>query len=735
MAGLLEYLIASLGDRAQRIPGVTMPAPDDLMLDPVAEAEAARVAAAAKLGRRRAGMPGGAPDPQAPAPPFDGDPAALAEAARVAAAGRLGVRRGPMPDAAPVAAVDSSSLPSQAPMGSVLGSMGMPGMLSGKGFRSAYDEADPAGVAQAARDAAAVRTKNGVVRRGAFDGGATAAVPFAGMLSSSGLLGAPGAGAGTVAAADPASAPTPPPDLPPSTNDPQAKEPVVFEDGVPLPRPRPDSGLNGQPGAGNGPAVNTPPAPTPAPMSLAPPVPAPTQEMSARPAMPGAPLPIAPAGAPAVAAPVPEAGAPFMDGLKGLLGKIIDPDKASTYMALGSGFSGAPSFGTGMSRASAAAVPAMAADRANAIKQGGIGASYRALVSRGVPPAEALAAVYNPDIMKATAAKYFETKPLVPHKIGTDMMGNDIMGSFNPNTGKYYDAANREIKAEGDAGGAAGVGTGGAGILAKGVKEYDSSLPAEDYKAQFSPEVQAQMDAYIRGDTQPTGNPRMKGLATKIKEWAVTYGSKAGIPVSDALFSERRKYRTELGSNSAATAGGQSKAFVQGIDHMTSLAQKFEKLDNWNGLGVPWLADKANAIRQGMSTKQAGLAAEAAGIGQTLAGEVGKLFSGSAGGGVHERQATMDRFKTVKSGPELAGALEATLETMRGGLTALEGRRDQILGPGSGVEFVPKETREKMDRIQMAIDRLRAGESAPAASMLAPGQSRAIDGVTIRRIN
>src|ERR1035437_9105894 len=46
-----------------------------------------------------------------------------------------------------------------------------------------------------------------------------------------GLLNAP-AGA-------PYSQPNGPIDLPPSTNDPQAQEPEVFKDGVPLPRPRP----------------------------------------------------------------------------------------------------------------------------------------------------------------------------------------------------------------------------------------------------------------------------------------------------------------------------------------------------------------------------------------------------------------------------------------------------------------------------------------------------------------
>jgi hypothetical protein len=73
--------------------------------------------------------------------------------------------------------------------------------------------------------------------------------------------------------------------------------------------------------------------------------------------------------------------------------------------------------------------------------------------------------------MKALASKYFEAKPRVPHKLGTDMMGNDIMGSFDPNTGRFYDAANNPIG--GGTGGQGGsVIDPGAGMLAKGVTEY-----------------------------------------------------------------------------------------------------------------------------------------------------------------------------------------------------------------------------------------------------------------------
>jgi hypothetical protein len=253
------------------------------------------------------------------------------------------------------------------------------------------------------------------------------------------------------------------------------------------------------------------------------------------------------------------------------------------------------------------------------------------------------------------------------------------------------------------------------GFLAPGVKAVDRSLSGDDYLKQYGPEVQAAVKAYINGDVLPSGNPRMQSLANTAKTIAQKYGADMGIPVSDATYSQRRTYRSQLGSNSPSSSGGQAKAFNQGIEHMGHLADTLENLDNSNGLGIPAIASAVNSVRQGVSTDQAAIADKASSIGQTLAGEVGKLFSGSSGGGVHERELTRERFSTVKSKPQLAAALEGTLEMMRGGLTALEQRRDEVMGPNSGIRFVNPETEAKIAKIQETIDRLKGNSSAPKA--------------------
>lgn len=328
--------------------------------------------------------------------------------------------------------------------------------------------------------------------------------------------------------------------------------------------------------------------------------------------------------------------------------------------------------------------------------------TFKALVGAGVPPEIANAAALNPDILKTILPKYFDTQAKL-QETGTDpITGQKSFAEYRPGRGLM--PVNRPGESQ--------PGTGG--LLAPGVSQLNHSLAGDEYLNQFGPEVKAAVKAYVNGDVMPSGNPRLQGIAAQAKTIAQKYGADLGIPVSDALYSQKRVYRSQLGSNTPNSAGGQAKAFNQGIEHMSALADTLEKLDNSNGMGIPIIAQGVNAIRQGASTEQSAIADKAQGIGQTLAGEVGKLFSGSAGGGVHERELTRERFSTVKSKPQLAAALEATLETMRGGLTALEQRRDEILGPNSDARFVTPETEKKIAKVEEVISRLK-GKSAPAS--------------------
>jgi hypothetical protein len=338
------------------------------------------------------------------------------------------------------------------------------------------------------------------------------------------------------------------------------------------------------------------------------------------------------------------------------------------------------------------------------IAQQNLAAQYKTLIPL-VGEQKAMLAVMNPEAGKSILQEALSNKEKYT-KTGMDGLGNEQYGFVNE----------RDQTVNGKPIGSETQSNGGS-FLASGVKQIDSGLTGKDYLGQFSPEVQSAVQNYVDGKSLPTGNPR-KGFTQTVKMIAQKYGADIGQPADDANYSARRTYLNSLSGASAATAGGQAKAFNQGIDHLDTLASTLEKLDNSNGMGIPAIANATNSLRQGFSTSQSAISDEAKSLGQTVAGEVGKLFSGSAGGGVHEREMTRERFDTIKSKPQLAAALQATVETMRGGLRALEMRRDEVLGPNSGHNFINAETEQKMARIEGVIARLKGETSATSA---APG--------------
>lgn len=338
-------------------------------------------------------------------------------------------------------------------------------------------------------------------------------------------------------------------------------------------------------------------------------------------------------------------------------------------------------------------------------------ATYKALMDAEVPQPIAMAAALNPEVLKTIAPNLY-TKPEL--KIVKDVLGGEH--------GFVWDARTQTLKPA-----SAGVGDSnsslGAGpqLLAPGVKSIDSSLTGDAYVSQFSPEVQAAVKAYINGDVMPTGNPRLQGISNTAKTIAQKWGQDTGNPVSDATYQTKRKYRMELGGTSPGSAGGQVKAFEQGTEHAVKLGESLLKLDNSKGLGIPVVADSVNYLRQAFSTNQSAVADKVSSIGQTLAGEVGKLFSGSQGGGVHERQLTRQRFSSVKSPEQLAAALEATMEMMHGGVTALEAQKDRNLGPNNGVELISAETKKNIAKIEEMIAALKG--QMPKPTQQAPASS------------
>lgn len=393
--------------------------------------------------------------------------------------------------------------------------------------------------------------------------------------------------------------------------------------------------------------------------------------------------------------------------------------RSNTLLALAAGFAGAPNIGQGISRAAAAAIPARAADIKEQLTTQNQRITTAALVKAGVPLQMAIAAQANPELMKKVADSYLIDRKNEIKEVKTkDAFGNETsrLVAVNP-----YDLTTKELA---PVGGGAGGGTGaragtGATMFAPGVTELDPTKVGQDYLAQFSPEVQAGVKAYMRGDSLPTGRQQ---LAQTIKTIAQKYGDDVGMPANDQLYAQRKTFANSLGDTKSGV-GMQVKGFQQGLQHAVELSDKLVKLGNYNGLGSEDLANVANAVKN-RTTGQQDIARGITVSSQALAGEVGKLFSGSSGGGVHERQTTQQMLgNTSMSGPAAAGALESTIELMEGGLRTLEQRRDELFPGGEkprGGDFRGKAEEQAIEHIRKNIAILRGQQQADAAAAASP---------------
>lgn len=465
---------------------------------------------------------------------------------------------------------------------------------------------------------------------------------------------------------------------------------VTDPESIPLPIPLP------QPNPARLPAESSPTAGTAPPTDLI----TPAQKQSLAQIAPG----LTRGDAPTTAMPSsPFGGSQILDRITNSLG-----NNSNTLLALAAGFAGAPNIGQGISRAAAAAIPARAADQKNMLATQGRGATIAALLQAGVPMQLAVAAQANPEIMKKITDTYIvDRKNEIKEIKSKDAFGNETtrLVAVNP-----YDLTSKDISG----GGAGQPAAGGGGMLAPGVTEIDHTKVGPEYLAQYSPEIQAGVKAYMRGDSLPTGKPQ---LAMQIKTIGQKYGDDIGVPVNDQLYAQRKIFSNSLGDTRSGV-GMQAKGFQQGLQHAVDLSDKLVKLGNYNGLGLEDVARGTNAVRN-RTTAQQDILHGVATDSQALSGEFGKLNSGASGGGVHERETMQKLFGDPNmSGPAAAGTLESAIGLMEGSLRTLEQRRDALF-PGEdkprGSEFHGKAEEEAIAHIKKNISILRGEQQAEAA--------------------
>ncbi len=400
----------------------------------------------------------------------------------------------------------------------------------------------------------------------------------------------------------------------------------------------------------------------------------------------------------------------------GRLGKGIS-DNSNMLLGLASGLAGAPSFGTGMSRGFAAAIPGSQLDMKQqqiALTQNTAKATYEALKAAGANPQQALVAAFNPEssLAKKLIDTYIgdrkgELKNIkLPNGTEISVIHNPYDHTVTDLNGKPLDINNVQ------------------GSL------IDPSLTgqaASDAAAQADPALHKRAMALVEGrETWPTGramnDPKAKA--------ATDLARQIDPDLTEQRAMERNQFAKDAGNTSPGKVGGQVKAFSQGVDHMLTLAKNAEKYAPSGGIGITPLAHGINAARE-LGTGQADLANQINAAAQSTAGEVGKLFSGSSGGGVHEREATRSRFQSSNSGPETAGSLESTLELMEGGLRSLEQNRDRVMGDKAGqqpgLQFRTPDTDAKIAEIKTIISRLRGEQGATPA---APKAGKTANGIS-----
>lgn len=492
--------------------------------------------------------------------------------------------------------------------------------------------------------------------------------------------------------------PAPPPSLPPAQEAPPAPASPSFPPGI----------LNGAPLPASMSAGGYPVLPAPAPARAAPSMP--LWATSAAVPNPGGPAaPAAPSSAD-----IPETSllGRLGKGASDFLSKANDwrNDHRLTLMALGAGMAGAQTLGQGLNRGMTMAVPAMQQD----IAQQHQNQTVNAMVNRGIPKDVALAAAGNPAIMQQIVANVFGAKQKQFTQIGEDMLGNKQYGFVDPVSAKVYGLDGKEM----GTGGASSGGGLSSDFLAKGVTSVDQGLKGTDYLAQFSPEVQASVKAYVNGESMPTGNPR-KGFTQAVKMIAQKYGQDTGTPADDNTYAAKHKMLTGLASTAPGGIGGQVTYARTSLNHLADVSEAANDLNNSSGLGIAPLAHLFNNAR-GLTTEQAAkvkaLGDKAGHYGQ----EITKYYAGSPGGEA-ERTAFLKSLSGANAPEELAAVLESELELARGKITKTQATIDETMGRGSRHQVMTPAEERDVGRVEAAIARLRGlpaaahGASAPAA--------------------
>lgn len=341
--------------------------------------------------------------------------------------------------------------------------------------------------------------------------------------------------------------------------------------------------------------------------------------------------------------------------------------------------------------------------------QAQLSATYDALKQSGVPDATARAAALNPEILKTIAANHFDTKPKFG-VIGQNQMGVPQYGFIRENQGTITPA--------------------NMGSVGQGAGSVDPSLSGEDLIKAISSDPQlgpgkAQMVKAIAEGRQPYPSGFL--LKTPFGQWLTTMVGQYEPGLDATLVNRRNTFNRQLGSATPTSIGGQKSLMGMSLGHLSEVADAATSLANSSGplpSSVPGSAMIAHGINSitNSSTDQAAKVKALDDAVQKFSGEVGKLYSGSSGGGIGEREDTRSRFSGNLAPQEMAASLEMSKALIQSKLSALENQQDEIFGPNSKgrIDFLGNSGRAAIAKIDAAIAKLRGGNSTAPAQSASP---------------
>lgn len=362
----------------------------------------------------------------------------------------------------------------------------------------------------------------------------------------------------------------------------------------------------------------------------------------------------------------------------------------------------------------------------------------RALLAKGVDSAAVQAAITNPELMKTLITQTYG--PQTVQSLGNGYVWDPKKGAavkaYEPDSKKsfvhYKDANGQEIPgifdpdANDGKGGFTPIATpaaasGPAGSLQEAMK---SGVSGEDLYNFLPPDRARTVRAMIEGRMPPPSTTAMRSPATM----QLIDAANAIDPSFDATtWKARSTFNTQFGSQAPSSIGGQKVLMSTALGHLAEVANSAAELSNSDGgfTGLAPVGHMWNSAKN-TTTKQAAIANALEDKVAKFSGEVGKLYSGSQGGGVHEREDTRNRLGSSLTSAELAAGLEASRDLILSKQKALEDQTAQIFGPerAKKFDFVGPEGRDAIDKIEKAIMKLR-GQNGGAEPTAAPPQPAA----------